>query len=253
MAFEDHFSRRPEDYLRYRPTYPDELFAWLASLVSRRETAWDCATGNGQAALGLARYVQRVIATDASSEQIASAIPHERIEYRVMPAEKTDIPEASVDLVAVASALHWLDPEPFYAEVRRVVRPGGIIAAWSYREHEIEPAVGDVIMRYSREVVGSYWSPNIQRCWAGYRTIPFPFEAIATPEFSIERSWTMEEVLGFLGTWSSSQSFVADRGYDPRREIAEEFEEAWGDPRQRRIVRWPLVMRVGRIQATSAE
>src|SRR5438132_5354114 len=99
MKFKDHFSGLAAEYAKFRPHYPDELFEYLALISPRRELAWDCATGNGQAAVGLARHFDRVTATDASAQQIESAEPDERISYRVAPAEASAIDSASVDLI----------------------------------------------------------------------------------------------------------------------------------------------------------
>jgi len=89
MSFKDHFSKQAADYARFRPRYPREMFEYLGRIAPSRALAWDCATGNGQAAVGLAAVFERVIATDASEKQIANAEPHERVEYRVAPAEES--------------------------------------------------------------------------------------------------------------------------------------------------------------------
>jgi hypothetical protein len=56
ISFEDHFSSHSQQYAQYRPKYPDELYTYLASLAPARSLAWNCGTGNGQAALGLAKH-----------------------------------------------------------------------------------------------------------------------------------------------------------------------------------------------------
>src|ERR1043165_5287441 len=126
-AFKDHFSTQSQDYARYRPDYPPSLFQWLASLTSAHALAWDVGTGSGQAALALADHYRRVVATDAAEAQLRHAVAHERVTYKGMPAENTDLGNASVDLVTVAQALHWFDFDRFYREVQRVLRPGGLI------------------------------------------------------------------------------------------------------------------------------
>ena len=69
-GFKDHFSGHATDYARYRPDYPAALYEFLAKTARRHEVAWDCGTGSGQAALGLAPYFDRVIATPATLELI---------------------------------------------------------------------------------------------------------------------------------------------------------------------------------------
>src|SRR5512142_92857 len=155
--FEDHFSSYARDYARYRPQYPPELFAYLASISPGRHLAWDCGTGNGQAAWELAKHFDRVYATDASADQIAQALPHERIEYRVERAENVSLADASVDLVTVAIAVHWFDLELFYQVVRRVARPGGLLAVWMYHVPVIDPAIDPILEHYYTDILTGYW------------------------------------------------------------------------------------------------
>ena len=63
VSFHDYFSDHSKLYASARPTYPEELFGFVASIAPARERVWDCATGNGQAAVGLARYFAEVEAT----------------------------------------------------------------------------------------------------------------------------------------------------------------------------------------------
>ncbi|MFQ5631766.1 MAG: class I SAM-dependent methyltransferase, partial [bacterium] len=146
INFKDHFSKQASEYHLYRPHYPPGLFKYLFTLTTRHEIAWDCATGNGQAALGIAPYFRQVIATDASKKQITQAMPHQKVTYQIAPAERTDIASATVELVTVAQALHWFDFEEFYAEVRRVLRPEGVLAIWHYNRAAISPEI-DAIVR----------------------------------------------------------------------------------------------------------
>jgi len=102
QAFQDHFSGVAHLYADFRPSYPEALFDTLAALVPRRALAWDCAAGNGQATVELARHFERVVATDASHEQIASARRLPNVEYRVALAEASGLADASVELITVA-------------------------------------------------------------------------------------------------------------------------------------------------------
>jgi SAM-dependent methyltransferase len=245
-AFKDHFSGHAAAYAAFRPRYPETLFDFVAGLPAGRRLAWDCATGNGQAALGLAAHFQRVIATDASAAQIAEAEPHPRIEYRVAPAEGSGLPDGSVDLVTVAQALHWFDFDRFYAEVRRVLAPGGILAVWSYNLVRIEPALDRLLDHFSTAVVGSYWPPERRWVDEDYRTIPFPFVELPTRLFALEETWDLPRLLAYLRTWSSVTRCRQATGGDPVAEVAPRLAAAWGDPTAARTVRWPLALRAGR-------
>lgn len=244
--FHDHFSGHAADYRSFRPVYPPALFEYLATLPGRRELAWDCGTGNGQAAVELAKHFDRVIATDASAEQIAQAQPHPRIEYRVCPAEASAIPAASVDLVVVAQALHWFDFDRFYAEVRRVGRSDGVFTAISYGVHTVTPAIDAVLDRYQQEFVGPFWPPERRFVDDGYGTIPLPFAEIAVPKFEMAASWPLSAYLGYLRTWSATKRFQTAHGFDPVGRLTPEFAAAWADIGAR-PVRWALSVRAGRI------
>ena len=120
--FKDLFSGKSKEYASSRPKYPKVLFEFLVGLVPRRNLAWDCATGNGQAAVCLSEYFEQVIASDASKEQIANAQQRNNIRYEVFPAERTNLADSSVDLISIAQALHWFDLDDFYKEAKRVLR-----------------------------------------------------------------------------------------------------------------------------------
>ncbi len=247
MRFKDHFSRQAKDYVRYRPRYPKELFAYLSSLCPEHHTAWDCATGNGQAALGLTKYFELVIATDASAEQIANAFDHPQIDYRVVPAEACDITDHCIDLVTVAQGLHWLDLHGFYREVRRVLKPGGVIAAWAYALCHISPEIDAVIQRYYWETVGPYWPPERKFIETGYRDLPFPFAEIEPPGFAILHHWTRDDLLGYLNTWSATWRYFEATGIHPLPAVGAELEPLWPHPDEKKTVQWSIFLRVGRV------
>lgn len=245
--FKDHFSVRADAYTRYRPSYPPALFTWLAGLTQGHDLAWDCGCGNGQAAIGLAPHYDRIIATDPSRQQIEHALQHERISYAVAPAEDSGIITKAVDLVVVAQALHWFDFERFYREVERVARPEGVLAAVSYGPVQVEGAPEKVVDRFYHELIAPCWPPERHYVDEGYATIPFPFPEIIAPAFAMEITWDLEHLTGYLGTWSAVREYEKQQGSPPLDVIAGELAAAWGDPRQKRRVRWPLSLRVGRI------
>ena len=245
-GFKDHFSSHAEAYARSRPGYPQELFSHLAALAPKRQLAWDCATGNGQVAIGLAQHFERVVATDASAAQIAHAFPDERVAYRVEPAEATTLAAASADLVTVGQALHWFDLDRFYAEVRRVLSPGGVMAAWCYGRCTITPDIDASVDRFYAEIVGPFWPPERALVESGYRTLPFPFERVPIPDCSMQAEWTAEELLAYLRTWSATKRFEDEHRRDPCDEIAEALMNAWGSRHARRRIQWPLSFLAGR-------
>lgn len=247
-TFKDHFSTVSQNYAGFRPCYPAAIFDWLASCVPRSGQVWDCATGSGQAAVDLATRFARVIATDASRSQIAAAPPTERVEFRVAPAERSGLPDQSTDLITVAQAVHWFDLEPFYAEVRRVLRPNGVLAIWAYGVQRVEgEAVNQLIQDFYSNIVGPYWPPERRFVEDGYQTLPFPFTPLAAPAFQMEEFWSLEQLIGYLGTWSATTRYMQAHQSDPRIRLSEALKSVWGDPAERRKVSWPVAFRAGKV------
>ena len=243
----DHFSAVAEAYASRRPSYPQHLFAYLAELSEQHELAWDCAAGSGQATIPLTHFYRRVVATDASAAMLELAPGHPAVEYRVASASASGIDPASVDLVAVAQALHWLDLDEFYAEVDRVLAPGGLLAVWTYGNLRLEDAgMNSLLDRFYHEILGPYWSPERRHVESGYRTLAFPYTEFDPPFFSMEQHWTVDQLLGYVGTWSATQKFRQAQRQDPVKELARELVPRWGDTRLARCVSWPLSLRVGR-------
>jgi SAM-dependent methyltransferase len=235
MSFKDHFSGHAASYAAYRPGYPPQLFEILAGLPRaprEHRLALDTGTGNGQAAVALADHFDHVIATDPSAEQLAHALPHPRVEYRVGRAEDSGLADGSVDLVTAAQAFHWYDFDRFYAEVRRVLAPGGAVAVWTYNLARVDPEVDRWTDRLARQIVGPWWPP--ERRWVDeeYQTIPFPFEEIEIAPLRHEERWDLDR--------------LKETGRDPLLEIQEGLTAAWGDPAKERTVAWPIFIRAGR-------
>jgi ubiquinone/menaquinone biosynthesis C-methylase UbiE len=248
QTFHDHFSGVANRYADFRPHYPAALFAYLATLAPKDTVVWDCACGNGQASRDLAERFAKVIATDASREQIASVAPHPKIEYRVAPAEQSGLPDKSVGLVTVAQAIHWFDFDRFYAEVRRVLKPGGMIAVWAYGIDVVEgEAVCQLAQDYYHNTVGPYWPPERVLVEQGYRTIPFPFEEITPPPLHMEARWTLDQMLGYFSTWSATSRYIKANGRNPIEPLRIELERVWGDEDTPRLITWPLTLRVGKL------
>jgi SAM-dependent methyltransferase len=246
--FPDHFSGHAELYRRYRPTYPAALYAWLADLSPSRRSAWDCATGNGQAAVGLAPHFEAVVATDASAEQLAHARSHDRVTYVRAAAEHAPVAAASVDLVTVAQAVHWFDMDAFYREVRRVARPGGHVAVWTYSLVEAGPEVDAVVGWFYDDVVGAYWPPERQHVHERYERLPFPFDEMeVSATFDMEPRWTRQDLLGQLSTWSSVNRYRDAHHTDPLALLEPRLAEVWPEPDEVRTLSWPIILRVGRL------
>ncbi|MEP7041484.1 MAG: class I SAM-dependent methyltransferase [Dokdonella sp.] len=245
MNFKDHFSSHATDYREARPRYPEALFDWLATAAPRRDLVWDAGCGNGQASVALASRFARVHAADPSANQIANAEARANIDYRVEPAEHCSLPEHSASLVSVAQALHWFDFDAFYAEVRRVLAPDGLFAAWAYADCRVTPAIDALKNRVYVDLVGPYWPRERDLVDAGYRTIPFPFDEITVPPFVMSVAWGADHFLAYLRSWSATQRYLKEKNEDPVAQIESELHAAWGE--RVRDVRWDFHLRCGRV------
>lgn len=242
------FSSVACEYSRFRPGYPPELFEWLAGVAANRDAVWDCGCGNGQASTALAEHFAQVYATDVAPEQIAAAKAHPRVQYRVAPAEHSGLPGVSVDLVTVAQALHWFDVEAFYAEARRVARPGALIAVWTYpRPGFIDEPLDRIFLDFYENVVGPYWPPGRRHVEANYTTLPFPFEELPHPEFGLELVWNLAQVIGYVSSWSATARYRKAVGADPVPLLHAALEPRW-PASGTTAVRMPIVLRAGRLR-----
>jgi SAM-dependent methyltransferase len=240
------FSTVAREYANFRPGYPPELFAWLARISPSREAVWDCGCGSGQASVALAEHFAVVHATDVAPEQIAAAKTHPRVHYTVASAERSGLPAHSVDLVTVAQALHWFDVVAFYAEAARVARPGALLAVWNYpRPQFVDAELDRRFLAFYSQVVGPYWPPERRHIESGYRTLPFPFEEIAAPEFALELSWNLEQVAGYVSSWSATARYRKALGTDPVPMLRDSLAPAWPAAGASVPMRMPLVLRVG--------
>jgi SAM-dependent methyltransferase len=247
-SFKDHFSGHAADYARFRPTYPDGLFEGIAAASPARERVWDCGCGNGQASLSLARHFARVEASDASAEQIANATPHEAVTYHVAPAEDPAfLADQSVDAVLVAQALHWFDHERFHAALRRVLKPGGLAVAVMYEKATINPDLDRVIEAFYSGAIGPYWPGDRRHINQHYRTVPWPWPRVDIDIPDMVMMWSLDELLGYFGTWSATRRYMADGHADPLPALRAELLSLWGDAAQPRAVRWTLHNLTGRV------
>jgi SAM-dependent methyltransferase len=246
-TFRDLFSGHAAEYGRYRPTYPDALFTWLADQAPSRRLAWDCGTGSGQAAVALGAVMDQVIATDASSAQLANAEAHPRVTYRVATAEAPGLAPASVDLATVAQAFHWFDAPRFFTAAAEVLVPGGVLALWTYRAARISPTIDPVELHFYRDVIGQDWPAERRLVEEGYASVvfPAPFVEMAAPPFVLTAQWSRDDFLGYVSTWSAVHQHRKRTGVDPLSPFAERLAAVWPD-NDVQTVSWDLRMRVAR-------
>lgn len=243
--FKDLFSGQSGPYRQSRPGVPDEFAAALAELAPARERCLDCGTGNGQAALVLSAYFDRVDAIDPSARQLELARKRPNISYRLGRAEASGFPDASFDLVTASQAAHWFDLSVFHAEARRLLKPGGILALWGYGLLRTDPQTDAVLDRYYSQVVGPYWAPERAYVEQEYRNLPFPWEEVELDgAFSLDRLITREEFAGYLYSWSATQACLKENP-DPVPALMRQLPQHWDATAPVRG-RHPLFWRIGR-------
>ena len=245
-AFHNYFGPQASQYADIRPTYPAALFHFLALAAGGTALAWDCGTGNGQAAVGLAERFARVLGTDPSEAMIAVATAHPRVTYRTALYD-TGLDEHSANLVTAAQALHWFDLEPFLREARRVLMPHGVLAVWCYTMCRIEPAIDELVNRHYQVTTGPYWPAERKHTEDGYRSIALPIEEIVVPPFELTASWRLDHALRYVRTWSGTRRYMDARGEEGQLAFEAAMRERWGQPWLRRRVTWPVHARVGEL------
>mgnify|MGYP001820677035 FL=1 len=245
-AFKDYFSDQSNAYAHYRPRYADKLFDWLANQVPAHDLCWDCATGSGQAAMSLAHHFEKVVATDASEQQISNAIRAERIDYRVATAEDSGLDAESCDLVSVAQALHWFDIDAFFTEVDRILKPGGMLAVMSYGLFRIAPDIDDLILTLYRDILKDDWPQERKLVEQGYADIEMPYSELSVPQFYMHADWNYAQLTGYLNTWSAVKRHTRVNGVSPLQQIDKTLCSAWGDPTSMHRIEWPMTVRVAR-------
>jgi SAM-dependent methyltransferase len=244
-AFQDRFAFAAGEYATYRPHYPGELFAWLRQRTPSARRVWDCGTGSGQAAMALAARFELVVATDPSLTQLIHAARDGAVQYAASTAEAAPLRRGSIDLVTVAQALHWFDRAAFFNEARRVLVPGGLLAIWSYGIPTIAPAIDEVLRRFHDVELGAYWSPERRLVERGYEGISLPFVEEPAPRFSMQATWSLPQLGGYLSTWSAVGKYRQVTGADPIPGIMRALAKCWEDHANTRLVDWPLILRVG--------
>ncbi|HEU5290129.1 MAG TPA: class I SAM-dependent methyltransferase [Cyclobacteriaceae bacterium] len=243
MSTKDYFSGHSKLYATFRPTYPEDLYVFIFKHIKNFDTAWDCATGNGQVAQVLAKHFISVEATDISQQQLDNAFQIKNIRYSAQRAEQTTFPNNHFDLITVGQALHWFDLDKFYIEVNRAAKKDGLLAVWGYAVCSVNPQVDEHFNHFYNHVVGPYWDSARKMVEEEYKNVPFPFEQIITPKFSIIVEWTLEEFAGYLTTWSATQKFIKDKNYNPVQEVVKLIQPYWNEKEK---VTFPVFLKLGR-------
>ncbi len=241
----DNFSTQSSKYAKFRPTYPKEFYNFLFEKVDQKNSAWDCATGNGQVAVELANQFINIYATDISAKQLSQAPKLSNIQYKIERAEKTNFEDHQFDLITVAQAIHWFNFDDFFPEVRRVLKPNGVFAAFGYGLMKIIPGIDEVVHHLYEAILGTYWDEERRHIENGYLNIPFPFEEIKSPTFEIITEWNFDQLIGYLETWSSLQHYIKANEKNPIEFVYNDLEKAWGN--QKRVIHFPLILKVFKV------
>lgn len=244
-GFADHFSAVAAQYADARPGYPAALFDWLATIAPAGGTVWEAGSGSGQATRDLAARFAQVFATEPSAAQVSAAPALANATFAVEPAERCSLPDASADLACVAQALHWFDRGAYFAEVARVLRPGGAFVAWGYQDVVPPPEIATPFAAF-RAAIEPDWPPQRADVDAAYAGYTWPFPALEVPAFTMAVEWPLARLLGYLSSFSATKRHRERTGTDPVATHAPAIAAAWGDPSTPRRLHWPLFVHAGR-------
>lgn len=247
MALKDNFSRQSEHYAKFRPHYPEKMFDFILRNVPGRQCAWDVATGNGQVAGMLAKHFELVMASDISENQLRHAVQRRNILYKLENAEHSSFADNTFDLITVAQAVHWFKFDAFFSEVKRTLKQGGIIAVIGYPLFRLDDEVDALIWKFYSETLHGYWDPERKYLDEMYNTIPFPFTEIASPSFEMEYEWTMDQLTGFLRTWSAVNHYLLKHGNNPVDIFELSLKQIWEEG-AKKTIHFPLLLKLGRIE-----
>ena len=244
----EYFNVRSNDYKKYRPVYPKELFDFLADIAPANDLAWDCGCGTGQATAALSDYFDKVTGTDVSEGQIKNAIKKQNIIYKVISEETSGFKDNSVDLVTCAQSLHWLTLNKLYKEVKRVLKPGGIIAVWTYNLFRVNKEIDSLIDKFYFDIIYSYWPEQRKHVESKYKELDFPFNKRPAPQFSMEAEWNIDQLIGYLNTWTGVQNYIEFEAFNPLEFIEKELQTIWKKNKsKKKIIVWPLTLKVGTV------
>lgn len=240
------FGTDSEQYNKFRPHYPAELFEYLAGVAPSNELAWDCGCGTGQVSVPLSNYFEQVVATDISEGQIKKAEVKDNIIYRASAEGSSGLNKNSVDLVTCAQALHWFDLKKFYKEVNRVLKPGGVVAVWTYNLFRVNKKLDELIDNFYFDNIYNYWPEQRKDVEKGYAKLEFPYTKISVPQFSMEVEWTLDHLKGYINTWTGVQNYIELECFSPLEFIEGELKNLWGDKKTKKRITWPLMVIVGK-------
>ena len=246
MQISTLFADKSDLYAASRSQYPRELFSFITDLVVQHNAAWDCATGNGQAAVGVAETFDLVQATDIRQQQITHSLTRNNIHYSVCCAEKTAFVDNQFDLVTVAQALHWFDFDKFWPEVNRVLKPDGVFCTFAYIWCEVSPVIDIAVEGYIKRIDAPYWASNNKLVWDSYKGVEFPFAQIGTPKFTLQNLWGFQLFMNYIHTWSATRRCIEVKGIEFFERAKLQIVREWGDPKEKRLVTSPLTVMAGR-------
>ena len=242
----DIFSVQAASYARFRPGYPAVLFDYLQKICANHDTAWDCATGNGQIASGLSAFFTEIYATDISEQQLTHAIPAPNIIYRREAAESSSFKDRMFDLIVVAQAIHWFDFDRFYQEVKRTLKPEGVFVVTGYGTVVINSEIDALLLDFHENIVGSYWDPERVYVDEHYKTIPFPFVELETPQLAYRDHWSLDRLCGYVDSWSATQHYIKANGENPVPALRKRLLSAWGTLSDIPLA-FPVLLRAGKL------
>ena len=187
-----------------------------------------------------------VDATDISDEQLANAHPRTNIRYQKSSAEQTPFTDNSFDLVCVAQALHWFDYQRFWPEVKRVLKPDGVFAAWGYNWPDWGEDLSAPLQTHFLDIIEPYFAPHNRLLWDHYRDVELPFKSIEKLDLEMTVEWSLAELFDMLHSASATRVCMRENGDGFFNKAQRLIADIWGDPSTRRTFHMDTVCLVAK-------
>jgi ubiquinone/menaquinone biosynthesis C-methylase UbiE len=222
------FSTGSDNYLKYRPKYPKELYDYIVHQCILHDSVWDCACGNGQVAADISDYFSNVEASDIAESQIENAIKIDNVHYTVQDSENTTFPDNAFDAICIAQALHWFPTEKFFREVKRVLKPSGKFFCWGYSFFMVEKAIDTLIQENLLSFIDPFWADGNRVLHHEYDQVHFPFSYKNKTNYTMIESWNLELLCGYIATWSAVKLYNEHHSTSIVKNLFDVLVKYWG-------------------------
>lgn len=126
-----------------------------------------------------------------------------------------------------------------------MLRSEGVLALVGYGLISVSSEVDKLVQKLYEDILGEYWDPERRYIDEAYQTVPFPFQELEVPEFSINYTWAIEDIINYLNTWSAVKHYEKKQHQNPVQLIEQELRQVW--PQQQTEVKFNIIAKVGKV------